>query len=63
MYAWAITKDHIADQNAKQGTNDNATTLIGPRGAEHTFFSMTEYVKYVQEHNIEVEDTFEGMIY
>lgn len=35
-YCWTITKDHIADETAKQGTNSNAVGVIGPRGATMT---------------------------
>lgn len=30
--AWIIDKDHIADPQAKPGTNANAVGLMGPRG-------------------------------
>ena len=29
-YTWKITKDHIADTTRPEGTNDNATGLMGP---------------------------------
>lgn len=35
-YAWAITKDHIADENAREGSNLNAKGVIGPRGVKLT---------------------------
>ena len=31
MTAWIITKDKIADADAKEGTNSNAKGLTGPR--------------------------------
>lgn len=33
---WTITKDHIADADAPEGTNRNAVGIIGPRGAKLT---------------------------
>lgn len=30
-YAWAITKDHMPQDDAKEGTNGNAKGIIGPR--------------------------------
>jgi hypothetical protein len=33
MTAWIITKDKIADADAKEGTNSNAKGLTGPRTA------------------------------
>jgi len=35
-YAWTITKDYIAEPNAKQATNMNAVGVVGPRGATMT---------------------------
>ncbi len=32
-YAWVITKDHIADDAAPLGTNQNAVGVSGPEGA------------------------------
>lgn len=33
---FTITKDHIADPNAKQGTNANAVGIVGPNNATLT---------------------------
>lgn len=32
--AWIITKDHIADKNAAEGTNANAVGVCGPSRAK-----------------------------
>ncbi len=36
MYEWTITKDHIADPEAKPGSNCNAVGVVGPRSAKRT---------------------------
>ncbi len=33
MTQWTITEDHVADPDAKPGTNANAVGVVGPRGA------------------------------
>lgn len=33
-YAWVITKDHIADENAKCPSNNHAVGMIGPRHSD-----------------------------
>ena len=36
MYAWLITKDHIAEPNAKAPSNQNAVGMMGPSGVTLT---------------------------
>jgi hypothetical protein len=36
---WTITKDHIADSKAKEGTNANARTVCGPRDCDAIFLA------------------------
>lgn len=36
MYAWMIAKDHIADKDAREGSNLNAKGVTGPREVELT---------------------------
>lgn len=43
MYAWAITKDHIANPNAEEGTYENAKGLIGPRGVELSYEEIASH--------------------
>ena len=43
MNAWTITRDHLADPDARQGTNGNAVGIIGPRGTTLTAKQIAEH--------------------
>ena len=59
-YTWKITKDHIADTTRPEGTNDNATGLMGPSDGDPNLktnpvsFSMYDDDKVLY---------YEGMLY
>ena len=43
MTCWTITKDHIADPDARPGTNSNAVGIVGPRAARLTAQQIIEH--------------------
>lgn len=42
---WTITKDHIADPEARQPSNANAVGMVGPRGATLTADEIVAHPK------------------
>ena len=45
---WTITKDHLADTDAKKGTNANAVGIVGPRGATLTHDEIVNHADAVK---------------
>ena len=43
MNAWTITRDCLADPDARQGTNGNAVGIVGPRGTALTAKQIAEH--------------------
>ena len=43
MTCWTITKDYLADPDARPGTNSNAVGIVGPRAARLTAQQIIEH--------------------
>ena len=43
MNAWTITRDCLADPDARPGTNCNAVGIVGPRGTALTAKQIAEH--------------------
>lgn len=64
MYAWTITKDHIADLSAARGTNANAESMVGPSRAKLTHDEIVAHPdkQYFQMFDDDGELYYEGYI-
>lgn len=43
MNAWTITRDHLAEPDARPATNYNAVGIVGPRGTTLTAKQIAEH--------------------
>lgn len=64
MTSWTITKDHVADEGAKPGTNANAVGVVGPRTATHTHEQLLAHAeaKRFRMYDDDGELYYEGVV-
>ena len=64
MTQWTITKDHTATAGSKQGTNNNAVGLVGPRKATLTHEQIVNHPEGVRFRMKDDEDEvyYEGVL-
>ena len=59
-YRWIITKDHVKDSDAKEGTNSNAKGVQGPRNCNENLKSNPQKFSLYDDDG---ECYAEGMLY
>ena len=59
-YRWIITKDHVKDPDAKEGTNSNAKGVQGPRNCNENLKSNPQKFSLYDDDG---ECYAEGMLY
>lgn len=50
--AWIIDKDHIADPDARPGTNDNAVGIMGPRSYKGDGSELTKKFRMLDDDRV-----------
>jgi len=61
-YGWIITKDHLAFDDAKPGTNCNAIGVIGPRDCVHTEHEIKSHGLPFKMYDDDDELYYEGFL-